>query len=538
MTALEVVNLRLKFPGRSGLQFKDLSLSIQQGEKVLLLGPSGCGKSTLLQVMTGLIPNSIEVPVRYDKITIPQRWGFVFQDPDTQFCMPYVDEELAFVLENLQVPTEQMPDMIKDYLQLVGLQLDDPHTPIQALSQGMKQRLAIAGVLALKPDVLLLDEPTALLDPEGTEQVWETIKQVSRDKTLVIVEHKIDQILDMIDRIVLFNAAGQIIADGPRDEVFATYRTEITNDGIWYPGVWDDYVASSDYPRRDVVQEQKMSKDGTAQSVGSSDKPLIELHKFQAMRGKRCITYVEEAAVGAGEWITVMGHNGAGKSTLLAALMQLIDTKGTYLVRGKPASELRNLTDELAFVFQNPEFQFVTNRTRDEIAYTLQVAGADDRTITAKVDDMLQQFDLTEHQEQHPYQLSMGQKRRLSVASAVVMEQPILLLDEPTFGQDARNTFAILEKLEDWRRRGSTIIMITHDLNIVRYFATSVWHVHEGKVEIIDDPESYVAQHLTAGSQAAMESDGEQDASRRHGLHDEKRHAAARSDDQKELVKQ
>lgn len=490
MLASKVTNLRLKFPGSPNLQFRDLSLAIKQGEKVLLLGPSGCGKSTLLQVLTGLIPHSIEVPVKYDELIIPESWGFVFQDPDTQFCMPYVDEELAFVLENLQVPHEHMPAMVDDYLQQVGLKLRDRHTPISELSQGMKQRLAIASAIALKPDVLLLDEPTALLDPEGTAEVWETIKQIAHDRTLIIVEHKIDHIIDLIDRIVLFNAAGEIIADGSREEIFSNHKEEIVRYGIWYPGVWEDYVNGPDYAAAGRRSSRRSAEPTSGHAVLAT--PLIELQQYQVYRGKRPITSVASARIMTGDWVTIVGRNGAGKSTLLLGLMQLIKTQGEYRIMGQRADSMRDLSDLLAFVFQNPEFQFVTNRVWDEIAYSLRLSDAAPDEIQRKVDDLLQQFALTGQRDQHPYQLSMGQKRRLSVASAVVKEQPILLLDEPTFGQDAQNTFAILKKLEDWRLSGGAIIMVTHDLHIVRHFATQVWLVQDGQVAQYSDPEEYL----------------------------------------------
>ncbi|MFZ2674670.1 MAG: ABC transporter ATP-binding protein, partial [Trichococcus flocculiformis] len=153
-----VEKLKLKFPGDAELLFRDLSFSVAEGEKVLLLGPSGCGKSTLLQVLSGLIPQSIEVPMKAEKLVTPASWGYVFQDPDSQFCMPYVDEELAFVLENLAVPREEMAAKIDFALRQVGLELADSHIPIESLSGGMKQRLAIASVLVLDPEVLFLDE--------------------------------------------------------------------------------------------------------------------------------------------------------------------------------------------------------------------------------------------------------------------------------------------------------------------------------------------------------------------------------------------
>src|SRR5690606_23590576 len=241
-TIANVENLRLKFPGDESLVFKDLSINIKKGEKVLLLGPSGCGKSTLLQVLSGIIPSSIEVPMKVDSLQVPAKWGYVFQDPDSQFCMPFVDEEIAFVLENLQIPKEQMSELIQYYLNQVGLDLEMVHTSIQTLSGGMKQRLAIASVLALDPDVLFLDEPTAMLDPGGTEEIWEVIKNVGQDKTLVIVEHKLDHVLELVERVILFNDVGEVIADGHKDDMLSRYQTLMREHGIWYPDAWDHFV--------------------------------------------------------------------------------------------------------------------------------------------------------------------------------------------------------------------------------------------------------------------------------------------------------
>lgn len=469
--AAGVDNLRLKFPGEKSLQFRDLSLSIFHGENVLLLGPSGCGKSTLLQVLTGLIPQSIEVPLQYDRITIPSSWGYVFQDPDSQFCMPYMDEEIAFVLENLRIPREEMPQHIEQYLERVGLSGKDPHTNIQTLSQGMKQRLAIASVLALEPDVLFLDEPTALLDPEGTEQVWQTIRDMGSGKTLIIVEHKIEQIVDLIDRVVLFDQHGHIIADGKKEQILLHNKQALIEYGIWYPGAWNDYVKS-----REGIPAAANNNPNPQQGCT----PIIELKDFAGFRGKEPMIAVPRADIGPAEWIAIVGENGAGKSSLLLALMQLLRTEGYYALHGRSTAGLSRLADELAFVFQNPEYQFVTNSVCEEIAYSLRIEGMEERKITKKVQDMLQFFELTEKKDNHPYQLSIGQKRRLSVAAAIVKEQSILLLDEPTFGQDAKNTFAILEKLEQWRSEGTTILMVTHDMHIVKHYATRAWRVHQG----------------------------------------------------------
>jgi energy-coupling factor transport system ATP-binding protein len=458
-----VEKLRLKFPGRDTLLFKDLSVSFHKGERVLLLGPSGCGKSTLLQVMAGLIPHSIDIPMKVENILIPKKWGYVFQDPDTQFCMPFVDEEIAFVLENLGVPREKMKERINELLELVDLRLPNPHVNIQTLSGGMKQRLAIASTFALNPDVLFLDEPTAMLDEEGTKTVWETIKQIADDKTIIIVEHKIEHVLDFVERIILFNHAGEIVADGEAETIFREYKNVIQQQGIWYPDVWNDYI-----------------KNRLQRPPFHPQTEILRLQDFKGYRNKEVKIRIDEAVIYAGEWIAVTGENGAGKSTLLHAIMGLIRTDGICTLYGNSIQKIKNIANHIAFVFQNPEFQFVTNSVYEEIAYTLRLQKGAELEIEDTVTSMLKMFHLEDQKQQHPYQLSMGQKRRLSVAASIVNGQKLLLLDEPTFGQDAKNTFALLELLEEYRRQGSTIIMVTHDEHIVEYFATRRWEIENG----------------------------------------------------------
>ncbi|RRN67784.1 ABC transporter ATP-binding protein [Peribacillus simplex] len=462
---VSVDKLRMKFPGDESLIFKDLSVSIDKGEKVLLLGPSGCGKSTLLQVLSGLIPNSIEVPMKAEKLKCATSWGYVFQDPDSQFCMPFADEEIAFVLENLSVPKEEMNEKIQNHIRKVGLNLG--HTSIETLSGGMKQRLAIASVLALEPEVIFLDEPTAMLDPEGTKEIWDLLKEVGRDKTVIIVEHKIDHVLEFIERIVLFNGEGQIIADGPRDTILSLYKNEMKEHGIWFPGVWDEYIQENA-----PIREQQFA-DGS---------PLMHVQGFSGFRNKEEKIKVEELMVHSGEWIVIRGENGAGKSTLLHGLMQFIKTNGTYELMGAPIKRVKNLTDHMTFVFQNPEFQFVANSVYEEIAYSLRIGKRPQQEIRERVRSLLEVFRLEAHRDKHPFQLSMGQKRRLSVAASIVIDKKIILLDEPTFGQDSKNTFALLEWFEEYRRRGTTVIMVTHDDHISRNFATRVWTVKDGNV--------------------------------------------------------
>lgn len=506
--AVSVTNLRCKFPGEKALVFQGLSLSVRQGEKVLLLGPSGSGKSTLLQILSGLIPRSVEIPMKCDDIQVPAKAGVVFQDPDIQFCMSFTDEEIAFVLENRNILREEMPALIEYYLKQVGLSFEQNRVLIQSMSQGMKQRLAIASMLAMDPEVLFLDEPTALLDDEGTSQVWDTVKRIASDKTIIIVEHKINKIVDMVDRIIVLSPEGKIVADGPAQQVFTDERGKLKAYGIWYPGVWDEHEQAakeeegSTSGELQVCVDHGMSSLEAQQSSGLSDTtgispishvsslspvspaylPALDLQQFTGWRGKTPFIQVEQAKVWHGDWIGIVGANGAGKSSLLLSLMNILKTTGLYEVDGQPSGKTEQLADRIAFVFQNPEFQFVTNTVAEEVEFSLLGGRLTTEERLARTDHMLNQFGLIELSERHPYQLSMGQKRRLSVASALVREQRILLLDEPTFGQDARNTFAMLAQLEQLRREGTAIVMVTHDREIVKRYCTRIWTVDEGRL--------------------------------------------------------
>lgn len=514
---IAVENLRLKFPGEPDIWFQDLSLHIPDGQKVLLLGPSGCGKSTLLQVLSGIIPHSVEVPLTCTRIRRPESWGFVFQDPDTQFCMPHVDEELAFVLENQQVPREEMKPRMIEALAQVGLAFEELHVPIAQLSQGMKQRLALASVLLLRPRTVFLDEPSALLDPEGTAQIWQSVKQALHGHTVVVVEHKIDAIVDWIDRIVLLDEQGRLLADGEPDRILTHHRTQLRQYGIWYPTVWPEYLqarreaasgrdareqacrdpwedAQEDTQKDTREDARKDAQEDTRkedlQHAKQPDCPdpreiVIELEHFAGYRGKACKIRIERASVARQSWIAVTGPNGAGKSTLLLALMQLLPTTGTYILEGQAVPvhpKKRQPPPALSLVFQNPEMQFITHSIRDELAFTLRKEGKTQEETEREVQRLLRLFRLETGPHRHPYELSMGQKRRLSVATALLAQTSILLLDEPTFGQDARNTFQLLELLEQLREGGKTIIMVTHDRNIVEHFATEEWIVEQGRL--------------------------------------------------------
>ncbi|WP_334075777.1 ABC transporter ATP-binding protein [Paenibacillus sp. A14] len=510
-TAVEVRDLRLKFPGEEAFVFKDLTFRVRRGEKLLLLGPSGSGKSTLLQVLSGMIPELVDVPLRYSERVLPSSWGMLFQDPDTQFCMPYVDEELAFVLENRRVPREEMVPRMLDVLRKVGLRLKELHVPIDTLSQGMKQRLALASILLMEPEVLFLDEPSALLDPDGRRQIWQAVREVAEARTLIIVEHRIEELLELelVDRVALFGPEGRLLGQGTPEELFRHYRQELLAYGIWHPGVWNGYISAfpeahgrcipkecervaNPHEQAIVVRGpgQVAEKPGQAAPLTrreAVEQPVIVLSDFRGFRQGRPVIHAGQASVYPGDFIAVTGPNGAGKSSLLLSLMGLLPSEGSYRLSGRDMSwsKLRKkfvqaAAREIGFVFQNPEFQFVENQVAKEIAFSLQEEKTGAEEVSRRVDEALIRFGLAGLEMRHPYQLSLGQKRRLSVAGAAVLQRPVLLLDEPTFGQDAVNTFAILDLCEELRREGTAILMVTHEEKIAETVATRKWEVRDG----------------------------------------------------------
>ena len=282
------------------------------------------------------------------------------------------------------------------------------------------------------------------------------------------MEHKIDHVLAFAERLVLFDASGRIIADGPNEEIFSAYKDEMKEQGIWFPGVWDQHLAETPLQRK--------QKSFRLQS------PLLELRDFKGLRNGEIKIQGAGLAAYPGEWIIIRGQNGAGKSTFLHAVMQFIKTSGDYELEGKPIKKVKKLADRVAFVFQNPEYQFVANTVYEEMAYSLRLDGKGNSEIEKLVEEYLELFQLSGQREKNPFQLSMGQKRRLSVAATIIQGQRLILLDEPTFGLDSKNTFALLEFLESYRKKGAVILMVTHDETLSRNYGTTFWTVVDGEI--------------------------------------------------------
>ena len=434
--------------GRCAWAVRDVDLRIEHGERVLLLGASGAGKSTLLAALAGQLPDdsgesagTVEID-GLDPRKARDRVGILFQDPQTQLVMARSGDDVAFGLENRGVPAGQIWPRVSDALIRVGFPY--PITrPTAALSGGEAQRLALAGVLATHPGLLLLDEPTANLDPAGAALVREAVaRSRDEDTTLVLVEHRVGDVLPLVDRVVVLEPGGGIRADGNPEVVFAGYGDRLAAEGVWVPGFTIPPLQSRSTPGPYLVRAEELAI---------------------AQRLSRV-----SVAAGAGEVLAVTGPNGAGKSTLALALGGLLaPTTGrvTALDDPRPPHRWRaaTLTRRIGSVFQNPEHQFVTAKVADELAVGPRRLGRPPAEVQAIVDVLLARLRLTKLAAANPYTLSGGEARRLSVATALATAPKLLVLDEPTFGQDRRTWIELVTLLATLRDEGHAIVAVTHD---------------------------------------------------------------------------
>jgi energy-coupling factor transport system ATP-binding protein len=445
--------------GRKAWAVRGLDLRIAHGERVLLLGASGAGKSTLLAALAGLLPEdsgeaegSVEID-GLDPRKARERVGLVFQDPQTQLVMARSGDDVAFGLENRGIPADEIWPQVDAALERVGFPYPK-NRPTFALSGGEQQRLALAGILALRPGLLLLDEPTANLDPPGAALIRDAIaRSRDADTTLIIVEHRVAEALTLVDRVVVLEPGGGIRADGPPAAIFAAEGDFLADQGVWVPG-------------RPLTPRKAVSA------------PTDFLVRAQAVAVHDRLEQVSLTAQ-AGEVLAVTGPNGVGKSTLALVLGGLLaPDSGTVSAfdDSKPPHRWRaaTLTQRIGSVFQNPEHQFVTTRVADELALGPRRLGRPAATVASIVDELLDRLRLTRLAGANPYTLSGGEARRLSVATALATAPRLLVLDEPTFGQDRRTWIELVDLLARLRDEGHGIVAVTHDDDFVTTLADRV----------------------------------------------------------------
>ncbi|HIW90439.1 MAG TPA: energy-coupling factor ABC transporter ATP-binding protein [Candidatus Corynebacterium avicola] len=461
--------------GRREPAIRSLDLDISAGQRVLLLGPSGSGKSTLLHALAGLLGTGEdgEATGVADLGVGPS--ALLGQDPESQIIAARVDDDVAFGMENLGVDPAQMPGRIREALDAVGLELPDDH-PTERLSGGQQQRLALAGVLAMRPGLVLLDEPTANIDPDSVPAVRDAVASVldSTGATLVVVEHRVEVWRDLVDRVIVLGAAGTVIADGEPDEVLGHGEAGghsglgeyLAEQGIWVPDLPLDLPALPPAPLQNSL------------SSAAPDTVLLTTKNLAVgWRGTPPLLDDLNLALQPGSTV-ITGANGTGKSTLAMTLAGIHDpVSGEVNHRdGAPHTwRSRQLVSRIGMVFQNPEHQFAARTVRDDLLLGPKLTGVDNDTANARVDNLLERLDLNHLAAANPFTLSGGQKRRLSVATALATRPELVILDEPTFGQDRLTFAALVTLLQELREEGTTVLSVSHDPEFVRLMGESTW---------------------------------------------------------------
>ena len=450
--------------GRKNPALSGVDLDIAPGERVLVLGPSGSGKSTLMGGLAGLLGGTEEGEatgtLTVDGVAPAQargRVGLLMQDPEAQVVLARVGDDVAFGMENLGVAREEIWPRVENSLEAVGLSVPLDHSTTE-LSGGQKQRLALASILAMGPGLLLLDEPTANLDPSGVAEVRAAVEAVVErtGATMVVVEHRVDVWASLVDRVIVV-ADGAIAADGPLRQVLAQQGDALRERGIWLPG---DDVSAEVGPAPDVPP------------ASFEDAPIARVTDLT-------IGYDKNSPVRSGIDLTIergvstciVGANGAGKSTFALTLAGLlppisgsVEVETSDGTAGDPHEwSSKQLLGRMSMVFQEPEYQFLASTVAEELAIGPRAAGMSEEEIAPLVDEHLEALGLTTLARANPMTLSGGEKRRLSVATALISAPELLILDEPTFGQDRGTWLGLVRLLRATLARGVTLVSITHD---------------------------------------------------------------------------
>jgi energy-coupling factor transporter ATP-binding protein EcfA2 len=390
--------------------------------------------------------------------------GLVLQDPETQLVMARAGDDVAFGLENHCVPTTEIWPRVHRALADVGFPYSEERATA-ALSGGEKQRLAIGGILALEPRVLLLDEPTANLDPDGARAIREVLARIAerRDVTMVVVEHRVADILTLIDRVVVIEAGGGVVVDGPPDAVFAREGERLKQLGVWVPG------PSPAAPSR--------------RTTAGGDAIVARDLSYLYPRGEAAALDGVAATVRRGSALAITGPNGSGKSTLAMLLAGLLrPQRGEVRAFGEDPARLppRALVRQIGTVFQDPEHQLVAARVDEELRVGPRAIGLPPEEIERRVGELVERLDLAKLAEANPFTLSGGEKRRLSVGTALATSPGALVLDEPTFGQDRRTFAELLNLLAEFRDGGGAIAFASHDELFVNAFADERLRLERG----------------------------------------------------------
>jgi len=559
---IDIHNISYTYPNMPNPTLREIDLHIDDGEFVLLLGASGSGKSTLIQCLNGLVPKvaggNLEGEIviggkdlrNYKVHQLALDVGIVFQNPDTQLFALTVEKDVAFGPENLGMPKDEIMRRMDRSIAIVGMERMRDRF-IFTLSGGEKQRVAIAGTLAMEPSVMVLDEPTSDLDPAGTGEVLSIVRRLNQEKdmTIILIEHKIDEVVHLADRVVVMDR-GRIIMDDTPDKVFSSGHEQLKRIGIALPQLSEiahilkskrgsddcsgDLPVYSQYGAvfaglceifRDLPSYQKPSASATLPTSPTAvtttpsitattatattatvttppsppavpaPKPKIEIRNLRHTFDDGTIGLDDiNLVVPAGDFVAFIGHNGSGKTTLASHLIGLLrPEKGTISIDGVDISGMpvATLAQKVGYLFQNPDNQIFTDSVIQELGFGLKNIKLRNDVIEERVERAIAMMELSEFRNRHPHSLSRGQRQRLAVASILAMEPDVIVLDEPTTGQDWGHVNRFLGQIRHLNELGKTIILITHDMNLVAGYARRTVVMDQGRI-VLDGDTRYV----------------------------------------------
>jgi len=550
---ISIKNLTFYYSGSDKPSLRDVNLEIGDGEFVLLTGPSGGGKSSLCRCLNGLIPHfyggtmtgKVEVNglnvMKHSTKELATMVGMVFQDPENQLVTVDVDRELAFGLENLAFAKEVIAKRVEEALDTVGI-ASLRHRATSELSGGEKQRVAIASVLALYPDILVLDEPTSELDPKGAEDVLNVVERLNDELgiTVILVEHRLDRVVAHSDRVIVL-VKGMITADGGPRSILSDGK--VSQSGVGIPPiiklaqavkskgslidntpltVKEGRIAMAEALRDSESSASRHSEhpslslraEGVAiprhfaiaqgdnkgpviasETKQSHLKPLIEVKKLWHAYPEGFVAVKDiNLKVCPGEFVAIMGRNASGKTTLVKHFNGLLKpTRGDVTVGGINAKEatVAELCRKVGYVFQNPNDHLFCDTVEEELAFTLNNLGVKGGEAEPLINQTLERFGLTQYRYQYPRFLSGGEKQRVALASILVAQPQIIILDEPTRGMEYRLKAELMKFLDEYRREYRAVILVTQDVEMVAEFSDRVVLLSEGKI-VVDGPKREV----------------------------------------------
>ena len=531
--ALEIYNLTYTYPNETQA-LEEINLTIRQGEYVALMGASGAGKTTLCLLLNGVIPHVTGGKIKgrinvmgldtfdHHVYDLAQRVGMVLQDPEAQLFTSSVRSEVAFAGENLGIPRPQLIEQVQWALKTVRLEGLDDRVPSQ-LSGGQKQRLAIASSLVVRPQLIVLDEPTSQLDPLGSQEVFSVLSDLNRELglTVFIATHKSEEVAAFADRIILLDG-GRIATEGRPDEVLAQVELLDRLD-VKVPAVtqveWELRVGSEPDRFSVTLQQSKAKLQGCLEddelvvrerpSIRDDEKfePAQSLEK--AVIDIKDLSYTYETSaeraldgidleIWPGEFVGLVGQNGAGKSTLAKIILGLLHpTKGKVLVGGEDVTtkSAAQLSRQVGLVLQNPDTQLFALSAREEVDFGLQNCGLDEDEVERRIEEALKAVGLWEKRDQYPFNFSYGDRRKLSVAAVAAMRPQTLIFDEPSTGQDHLGRYELANIARDLNRAGTTVIMISHDMDLIAEYSARLIVMGKGRI-IADGPTRSVFQDV------------------------------------------